>query len=152
MMKTLLLVLLVAGCQCAMAQRTNDKQQVPRNVQHNFQRDYPQASDTRWSTSGNEYHADFTDRSPNDRGEMVAHYDRNGRHIDSHIPYDPNDVPSSVVNHVQKRYPGSRDHNYTRIERPGASPLFQVSMSINGKHTNKYVDDRGQERNYQDHH
>src|SRR5579872_6640976 len=132
-MKTLLVVLLATSCQLVMAQRGNEVQHVPRNVQQRFQRDYPQAADTRWSSSGNEYHADFTDRSPNDRGEMVAHYDRNGHHLDSHIPYDRNDVPSSVVHHVEGSYPGSRDQSYTRIERPGTRPVFQVSMTFKGK-------------------
>lgn len=151
-MKTFLVVLLTTSSLLVMAQRGNEDQQVPRNVQHSFQRDYPKAADTRWSSSGNQYHAEFTDHSPADRGEMVAHYDHEGRHIDSHIPYDRNDVPTPVMHHVERHYPGSSDQYYTRIERPGRRPVFQVSMTFNGRHTNKYVDDHGTEREYQDHH
>jgi len=151
-MKKLLIVFLAAGSQVALAQHGNDDQHVPHSIQQRFQKDYPEARDAHWSSSRNEWHADFTDHSRYDRGEMVAHYDRSGRHIDSHIPYDRNDVPSPVVQHVEKRYPGSSDHSYTRIERPGGQPLFQVNMNLNGKRTNKYVDDHGRERPYQDHH
>ena len=151
-MKALFVVLLATSTQLVMAQRGNEAQRVPPTVQHNFQQQYPQAADTRWTHSGNEWHANFTDHSPSDRGEMVAHYDHNGRHVDSHIPYDRNDVPPSVVNHVERHYPGSSDQSYTRIERPGSQPLFQVSLNIKGKHTNRYVDDHGREREYQDHH
>ena len=151
-MKTLLVILLATASQFAMAQHGNEDQHVPTNVQRNFQRQYPQAADTRWTHSGNQWSADFTDRSPEDRGEMVAHYGHDGRHLDSHIPYDQNDVPPTVTRNVERRYPQGKDHNYTRIERPGMQPLFQVSMTIGGKHTNKYVDEQGRERSYQDHH
>jgi len=151
-MKTLFVLLLAAGSQVALGQRRNEDQHVPRNVQQNFQKQFPQAADTRWSHSGNDWQADFTDHSPEDRGEMVAHYGRNGRHLDSHIPYDRNDVPSTVTRNVEKRYPHSKDHFYTRIERPGMQPLFQVSMTIGGKHTYRYVDDQGRQRTYNGRH
>src|SRR5690348_15339064 len=96
-MKTLFVIMLATGSQLAVAQRGNEAQHVPTTVQHNFQRQFPQAQDTRWSRSGNEWNASFTDHSPSDRGEMVAHYNRNGRHLDSHIPYDRNDVPQPVI-------------------------------------------------------
>jgi hypothetical protein len=151
MYKLLILLLLVASLP-ALAQRDRGDQSVPNTVQHNFKRDYPDAKDTRWSSAGGEWHADFTDHSPQDRGEMVAHYDRTGHHIDSHIPYDRNDVPSPVIHNIEKRYPGASDHSFTRIEKPGTKPVFQVTMNLGGKRTNKYVDDQGRERSYADHH
>jgi hypothetical protein len=151
-MKKVLIFLLVVYGQSVHAQRDRGDQQVPRTVQQNFHKQYPDARDTRWSSSGGDWHADFTDHSPADRGEMVAHYDHSGHHIDSHIPYDRNDVPTPVVRHIEQRYPGGSDHSYTRIERPGKQPLFQISLNLNGKRTHKYVDDQGREKNYEDHH
>ena len=151
-MKKILPFLFILYGQSVVAQQNRGEQHVPQAVQHNFQKQYPGAGETHWSSSGGEWHANFTDRSPSDRGEMVAHYDHSGRHLDSHIPYDRNDVPTPVVQHIKKRYPGASDHFYTRIERPGEQPIFQVSLNLNGKHTNKYVDDQGRERNYHDHH
>ena len=120
----------------------------PRAVQQRFHRDYPEATDTRWNYSQGRWNADFTDHSRYDRGEMVAHYDHTGRHVDSHIPYDRNDVPDPVIRHVEKRYPGSKDQYYTRIERPGSKALFQITMNFKGRHTTRYVDDEGRERTY----
>jgi hypothetical protein len=151
MYKLLILPLLVAGLP-VLAQRDRGDQPVPNSVKHNFQRDYPDAGAPRWSHTGSEWHADFDDHSKYDRGEMVAHYGQDGHHIDSHIPYDRNDVPSPVIHHVEKRYPGANDATYTQIERPGARPLFQVSLNLNGRRTNKYVDSQGGERSYPDHH
>jgi len=83
---------------------------------------------------------------------MVAHYDRNGHHLDSHIPYNRNDVPPAVVEKAQKNYPGGRNYNYTRIEHPGQQPLFQISLNLGGSNKTLYVDDHGREKKYNDHH
>jgi hypothetical protein len=142
----------LATAMIAPAQTHKDNQQVPSNVRNSFHRDYPGAADTRWSESGGQWHADFTDRSPQDRGEMVAHYNREGRHIDSHIPYDEHDVPSEIRRRTENRYPDGRDYSYTRIEQPGLQPLFQVSLNLGGRRKTTYVDDHGREKSHHDEH
>jgi hypothetical protein len=127
-------------------------QRVPATVQKSFQKDYPEAKDPQWNSDHGQWHANFNDRSANDRGEMVAHYDQNGRHVDSHIPYDRNDVPSPVLDRTKRSYPGAKDYSYTRIERQGAQPLFQVSLNLQGRNKTLYVDDNGREKKYNDHH
>jgi len=124
----------------------------PRGVQRAFQRDYPEAHNPQWNRVHGQWHANFEDRSRFDRGEMVAHYDQYGHHVDSHIPYDRNDVPPVVIERTRRYYPDGRDYNYTRIEHPGRQPLFQVSFSIGGKSRTTYVDDNGREKKYNDHH
>jgi hypothetical protein len=126
--------------------------QVPASVQRSFQRDYPESRDPQWSMVHGQWHANFNDHSRYDRGEMVAHYDRYGHHVDSHIRYDRNDVPAAVVDRTQRRYPGGRDYSYTRIEHPGGQPLFQISFNVGGRNRTAYVDDNGRERRYNDHH
>jgi hypothetical protein len=130
----------------------NSHQHAPSTVQRSFQKDYPEARNPKWSSVNGQWHANFDDHSQYDRGEMVAHYDRNGHHVDSHIPYDRNDVPPAVVEKAQKNYPGGRDYSYTRIEHPGKQPLFQVSLNLRGSNRTLYVDDHGQEKKYNDHH
>jgi hypothetical protein len=124
----------------------------PSAVKHAFHRDYPEAQDPQWSSSHGQWSADFNDRSPYDRGEMIAHYDQNGHHVDSHIPYDRNDVPTAVVEQTERSYPDARDYNYTRIESPGRHPVFQVSLNLHGSNKMLYVDDNGREKEYHDHH
>jgi hypothetical protein len=125
---------------------------VPSTVRHSFQRDYPEARDPQWSSEHGQWHANFQDHSRYDRGEMVAHYDHYGHHIDSHIPYDPNDVPQPVVERTQKHYQGGRGYSYERIERPGAEPLFQVSVDLQGGHKTVFMDENGRERMHNDRH
>lgn len=152
-MKKMLFVVAALGIgRMAHGQDHRSQQQVPTNVQRSFQRDYPQASDTRWSRNGSQWNANFIDRSPSDNGEMVSHYDHNGRHLDSHIPYNRNDVPSMVRDRMEKRYPHGRDYRYTRIEQYRGQPLFQVRLNIGGQQKTTYVDDQGRERVYHDRH
>jgi hypothetical protein len=124
----------------------------PASVQRSFQRDYPEAGNPEWSETNGQWSADFTDHSRYDRGEMVAHYDRSGHHVDSHVPYDRSDVPTAVVARTQRNYPDASGDSYTRIERPGQRALFQVSLRAHGRRHTIYVDDNGRERKYYDHH
>ena len=143
-----LLLLAFAGSLAAQGRH----HQAPAAVQHSFHRDYPEARDPQWSSSNSHWSAEFTDHSRYDRGEMVAHYDQNGHHVDSHIPYDRNDVPPAVVQQTERNYPSARDYNYTRIESPGRQPLFQVSLNLRGSNKTLYVDDNGRKRQYHDRH
>jgi hypothetical protein len=124
----------------------------PDQVQQSFHKDYPEANNARWSRKHNQWHAQFNDKSPTDRGEMVAHYNPNGQHIDSHIPYDQNDVPSPVRENVQRKYRGARNFRFTEIEQPSENGFFQVTINLHGKDKNIYMDEQGQERKYNDHH
>jgi hypothetical protein len=125
---------------------------VPASVQNSFQKDYPEARNPQWSSANGHWSASFTDNSQYDRGEMVAHYDRYGSHVDSHIPYDRDDVPQAVVERTERSYPGAKEYNYTRIERPAGQPLFQVNLRVHGKNRMMYIDDNGRQRQYYDHH
>jgi hypothetical protein len=150
MKKTLFIVILsVAICGAGIAQDRD--RQVPSSVQHAFQRDYPDAREPHWTSDHGQWHADFDDHSRYDRGEMVAHYDRYGRHIDSHIPYDPNDVPRPVMERMHRRY-HARDYYFERIERPHAEPLFRVNLSLDGGQKTVYMDEYGHERMHSDRH
>jgi len=152
MKKILFVVAVLCIGRMAEGQDRRSQQQVPTNVQRSFQRDYPQANDTRWTHNGNHWNANFTDRSPGDNGEMISHYDHKGRHLDSHIPYNRDDVPPMVRERMEKRYRNGRDYRYTRIEQYGGQPLFQVRLNIGGQQKTTYVDEQGRERSYHDGH
>jgi hypothetical protein len=144
-----LLMLLPGGLLVAQ----NRSHRVPETVQQSFHRDYPDAANPRWSQSNGQWHADFTDRSADDRGEMVAHYDRDGRHIDSHIPYNREDVPASVMERAKKHYHGGHNYRFTRIERPGDNDaFFQVRVNLNGRERTTYINESGRDREYHDRH
>ena len=149
MKNTLLAVLFLATGGFAVAQSRH--QTPPAQVRQSFQRDFPGANDARWSQSGNQWHANFNDRSSEDRGQMVAHYDGNGRHIDSHIPYATQDVPQPVYSSARNRY--HDDHmEFTRIEHPSRGDYFEVRGHVRGRIRTTFYDERGHERRYEDRH
>ena len=132
------------------AQNRHDR--APEQVQQAFHKDYPDAADASWSRSNGQWHADFNDLSARGRGEMVAHYDQDGRHIDSHIPYDRHDVPAPVVTTVHQKYRGASNLRVTKIEHPDGNALFQVQINHRGRNKTLYMDEKGQEQKYNDRH
>lgn len=145
-----MMVSLLVSAGCLLAQHRQDR--APQQVQQTFQRDYPQADNATWSHKNSQWSARFDDKSPNDNGEMVAHYSHTGKYIDSHIPYDRNDVPAAVVKTTHRRYRDARDESYTRIDQPNGLSLFQVLLNIGGNQKKVYMNEDGQERRYTDRH
>jgi len=150
-MKKILLGSLILLAGSTMFAQSRDRQ-APTRVQKTFQHDYPDARDPHWNNTNGQWHADFNDGSRYDRGEMTAHYDQQGRHIDSHIPYDRNDVPAPVVNRTERRYPGARDYEYTRIERGNNRNFYRVKLRHQGRYRTLYMDDNGRDKQYSDRH
>jgi hypothetical protein len=149
MKKTVFIVAAVFSSYALMAQ--GHYQQAPEPVRHSFEHQYPQATKPEWSQQNGQWHARFNDQGPESRGEMVAHYGHDGRNIDSHIPYDRQDVPAPVSHWAQRRYKHGT-YEYTRIERPGEEGFFQVRVNIGGKYHTSYVDEQGREKVYRDQH
>ena len=123
----------------------------PDNVRRSFQKEYPQSQPTRWYQSNASWNVDFEDRDHNN-GEVTAHFNSNGRHIDTHVPYDNHDVPAPVVENLNRNYPGANNYEYTRIDRPGESGVYQVNLNHRGKRKTVYMDNRGYKRDYRDNH
>ena len=124
----------------------------PDQVQQSFHKDYPAANNARWSQIHGQWHANFTDQGPNDNGEMIAHYDRNGRHIESHIPYDQNDVPAPVMERLNMKYRGAHHYRFTRIEHSDGNEYFQIRLNSHGRDRTVYMDEQGHERQYDGRH
>jgi hypothetical protein len=123
----------------------------PKQVRESFNREYPQSQPAQWHHANNGWSADFEDRD-HGNGEVTAHFDRNGSLLDTHIPYDNNDVPAPVRERVSSRYPGSNNQEYTRIYRPGGDEIYQVHMRHKKRYRTLYVDGNGEQRTYQDRH
>ena len=122
----------------------------PTRVQETFRRENPNAENARWIQANNEWNVTYSDRQHNNHNAQ-AYYDKNGRHIDSHIAWDRNQVPAAVDNRVYSRY-HTRDYKVYRIERHNNTSLFQLILNIAGKPKTIYTDERGNEVRYKDRH
>jgi hypothetical protein len=120
----------------------------PEQVRSGFHRDFPAAGEARWSQSNGRWNASFNDQGPSANGEMIARYDGSGRHVDSHIRYDRNDVPAPVVERAQSRYAGGRNYRFTRIEGSDGNGFFQVKVSHRGRNRTAYMDEQGRDHSY----
>jgi hypothetical protein len=119
----------------------------PKAVSESFQKEYPHSSPSHWTHSTTGWSVEFEDKDF-DNGEVTAHFDSRGRHLETQIPYDDGDVPSAVKDNLHKRYPGSDHYEYTRIDRPGNKPLYKARFMHKKKYTSEYVDQEGGHRNY----
>ena len=120
----MILSFLVPG---AMLMAQSHNYDAPDQVRVTFNKQYPKAEKTHWSRNGSQWTANFRD---DEHGEMYAHYNKNGDHLESRIPYSQSDVPGPVRDMVKQRYPHGRDHEYTKIERNhGNDQFYQVRVS-----------------------
>jgi hypothetical protein len=119
----------------------------PKTVSESFQKEYPRSSPSHWTHSAKGWNVEFEDKDY-DNGEVTAHFDSRGRHLDTQIPYDEGDVPSSVKDNLHKQYPGSDHYEYTRIDRAGDKPVYKARFKHRKKYRTIYVDQQGEHRNY----
>ena len=154
-MKKLFFSLVLLSSTAVFAQRrhhddnnNNDRNQPPATVQRSFERENPNRNAT-WTQSNNQWHATYKDDNNRD---VEAHYDGYGRRRDTHIAWNRNEVPRDLDDRINRMY-HPRNYNAIRIERPYNQPLFQISLDLGGgRNRTVYMDERGRQRQYYDHH
>ncbi|HXB44099.1 MAG TPA: hypothetical protein VNV85_08590 [Puia sp.] len=130
---------------------SQDRSSPPKSVRESFQKSYPQSQPTRWDHNSGGWSAVFDDKDHND-GEATAHFDSRGRHVDTHIAYDNADVPTPVVDNLRRKYQGSDNYEFTRIDHPGGGAVFQAKFTHQTKRRTRYFDQTGNEKDYHDRH
>ena len=146
-MKTVIFSLLLLSSTTLLAQvnRNNDDRR-PMAVRRSFERDYPSVTNVQWGLRNGQWEGTYRD---NNNRQVMVHYDRYGRRIDSHIAWDRNEVPQDIDRSVNRRYHANSNYQVFKIERPRSQPLFQIRI---GTRRPIYMDERGRERKYYDHH
>jgi hypothetical protein len=144
-------LLTIPGLFCIFIAFSQNNHRPPTTVQKSFQNDYPQSKSGQWSHSSGSWNVSFTDKDHNN-GEVTAHFNDNGDHTDTHVPYDRNDVPAPVTNNVKNNYSGYGNADFTRIDRADGNSVYQVNLKNKNAHKTLYMDERGNEAKYQDRH
>jgi hypothetical protein len=126
---------------------SQDRHQPPSTVRESFQKEYPHSQPSQWNHSSAGWSVSFEDRD-NDNGEVTAHFDTRGRHLDTHVRYDSHDVPNPVAKSINDRYPGAEGYRYTHIERQHAPDLYEVRFKHKGRNRTTYLDENGREAHY----
>ena len=144
MKKSLITMLCMVSAFIAFSQNKNNP---PKNVQESFQKEYPQSKSTAWVHSNTGWSVNFEDRDHNN-GEVTANFDGNGKHLDTQIPFDNNDVPAPVKDNVRNNYPNSANYDVTRIDRSGENSVYQVNLKDKKSNKTIYMDEKGQKKDY----
>ena len=122
----------------------------PKQVSESFYREYPRSKPAKWSQSKDGWSVSFQDNDHNN-GEAMAYFDASGKHLETQIPYEKNDVPVSVRNHTQHSYGASDEYDYTRIERSGEKPVYKTEVKSKKHNKTIYMDNDGHEKEYHAH-
>ena len=125
-------------------QNRNNRNNLPPDIQRSFQKEYPHAQNARWNNTNGQWHGSYRDQH---NRNVDTYYDRNGQRVDTHVPYDRNDLPSPVRENADRRY--HTNYDSYRIERPNSQPLFQIILQTGGT---QYMDENGKTRRYRDRH
>ncbi len=153
MKKTLFALMLLSSTVifAQIGQNNNNRNQpanrAPAPVQQSFQRENPDAKDARWSQSNREWRANYRD---NNRRNVDVYYDRDGVRKDIHRALDRMDVPRNINNRVNSRYGGN--YRVARIERMNEETLFQIKIQNGRRSRTIYMNERGENRQYNDRH
>jgi hypothetical protein len=142
---------LILCCVIVCAAMSQERSRPPAQVRESFQKMYPQSQPSRWNHENGSWSVEFDDRD-NDNGQVTAHFDSRGRHIDTHVYYSANDIPAPVIDHLHQQYNGAENYQYTHIERHRGGDFYQVHFRHKGKRRTVYLDDHGNERQYYDRH
>jgi hypothetical protein len=149
MKKIFISMIMLPGALVCFSQQRNHP---PENARKSFQQQYPNTQPTQWQQSGRGWSADFDDRTEHGYGEATAHFDKNGRHIDTHITFDSKDVPQEVMTHLHDKYPGSRNYEFTRIQGHDDKEYYRVHFRHKKKDRIIYTDRMGHEERFHDNH
>jgi hypothetical protein len=124
--------------------------QPPQTVQQNWQRDHQGVSNPTWEQRNGQWHARYQDQRTN--RNVDTYYDTRGRQVDTHIPWDRNQMPQDADRRIRSRY-HARDYQVTRIERPNSQgSLFQILLNLGSNRKTIYTDEHGNEVRYRDRH
>ena len=117
----------------------------PAKVRAAFQRDYPNATNVRWTKCRGDWTASFN-------GVMfrsTAVYHANGERKDTRTPISRDNIPRRVLDEIFKRTPGSRVDDAIRIEGPNIlNEIFRVKNVVDGRTQYDFYDSEGVRVNY----
>jgi hypothetical protein len=113
----------------------------PAKVRSNFARDYPNATNIRWTKC----RGDWTARFGNGLFLSTAVYHANGDRRDTRTPVNQESIPRRVLDEIFKKRPiGTRIDDAIKIEVPNAvKDIFRIKNILEGKANYQYLDSDG---------
>jgi uncharacterized membrane protein YkoI len=99
-MKNLKIAALALFATAAVSAQDLSANQIPSDLNSNFQKAYPNATDVEWEKEGMNYKVEFD----NDKMENEIWYSEDGSIVKSEIEITENDLPSAISTMLKKNY------------------------------------------------
>jgi uncharacterized membrane protein YkoI len=99
-MKNLKIAALALFATAAVSAQDLSANQIPSDLNSNFQKAYPNATDVEWEKEGMNYKVEFD----NDKMENEIWYSKDGSIVKSEIEITENDLPSAISTMLKKNY------------------------------------------------
>jgi hypothetical protein len=113
------------GC----SQKITEKD-LPAPVKTAFNNKFPGATDIKWEKENKkELEANFKMNNAN----VSANFGVDGTWVETETTIPSSELPAAVTNAVNKKYPGAVYGITEKIEKPGATILYEVNITVNGK-------------------
>ncbi|MDP4263438.1 MAG: PepSY-like domain-containing protein [Bacteroidota bacterium] len=103
---------------------------VPVAVTKAFNTKFPGATDVKWEKENSkELEANFKLNNTN----VSANFALDGSWTETETTIKASDLPATVTNAINTKYPGAIIFLAEKIEKPGGIILFEVNLKMNGK-------------------
>jgi hypothetical protein len=103
---------------------------VPDAVKTAFNNKFPTASNVKWEKeSKTELEANFKMNNT----DVSANFSLDGTWVETETTIPSSELPVSVTNAINTKYPGAVYGRTEKIEKPGAKILYEVNITVNGK-------------------
>lgn len=116
----------------------------PAKVRAAFQRDYPNATNIRWTKCRGDWTATFSGLF-----RSTAVYHANGDRRDTRTPVNRDNIPRRVLDEILKKRPETRLEDAIKIEVPNTvKEIFRIKNVLEGKTQFEYYDADGVKVDY----
>ena len=115
----------------------------PAKVRSAFAKDYPNATNVRWS----KYRGDWTASFNNGLVRSVAVYHANGQRKDTRTVVQKNQVPKTILDGIFKKRPNAQLTDAVKIEAP-KTDLYRIKIFDTNGPSFTYFDANGKEVKY----
>lgn len=104
-------------------------ERAPDSVSQAFQEKYPSVTGETWhKMASGHWYADFQQDSTSSKAEFTP----DGQWVATRTALTQSQLPDTVVNAIQQKYPGSTIGGITHIERSDVAAYYEISLQVNG--------------------
>lgn len=104
-------------------------EKAPDSVQQAFQQKYSSITGEIWhKMASGDWYTDFNEDSSTSKAEFTP----DGQWVATRTALSSSQLPDTITNAIQQKYPGATVSQVTHIERSDVAPYYEISLQVNG--------------------